>query len=277
MTSGSSSTRYQLSSTLAGHEADVRALTSCPHPHLAASDDGARLGSTSSAYDAQRPFLFSTSRDGTARGWICRGGGGTGGGGGGWVEGPVFGGVAGSAGGHEGFVNAVEWAHASPEAQGGEWLALSLSLLLSLARLRYLLRSTEPQVGRRGGREHALWCMPAVPDESMASPGVVERAADTRDRPCGWTFESRVPAHRRTRPAHPRVASSRTLDALERRVVARFGPPCADAEPHLDRTRGQRLCAARQQRREPDRERKLGQVGLRSFAPWLPNQGRSRA
>ncbi|GAA5877374.1 hypothetical protein JCM3774_003577 [Rhodotorula dairenensis] len=127
MASGSAPTRYQLSSTLAGHNADVRALTSCPRPHLAASASAAPPSSSSSTegaaeteYDAQRPFLFSTSRDGTARGWICRGPPAGPGPAGGplWIQGPVFGGEAGSAGGHEGFVNAVEWMHASPEAQG---------------------------------------------------------------------------------------------------------------------------------------------------------------
>ncbi|GAA5960503.1 hypothetical protein JCM8115_003201 [Rhodotorula mucilaginosa] len=126
MASGSVPARYQLSSTLAGHNADVRALVGCPRAHLAASSSSSSASTNNdnsngsgARYDAQRPVLFSTSRDGTARGWMCRGGQPEGGAGAGgrWVEGPVFGGV-GSAG-HEGFVNAVEWMHAAPEAPGG--------------------------------------------------------------------------------------------------------------------------------------------------------------
>ena len=136
MASGSAPTRYQLSSTLAGHNADVRALVGCPRAHLAASSSSSSATTDNSSgsgasYDAQRPVLFSTSRDGTARGWVCRGGQqaqleGGGAGGGGWVEGPVFGGV-GSAG-HEGFVNAVEWMHPAPEAPGGEFPVLFLAV-----------------------------------------------------------------------------------------------------------------------------------------------------
>ncbi|GAA5978453.1 hypothetical protein JCM10908_004359 [Rhodotorula pacifica] len=115
--------RYQLSSTLAGHNADVRALIGLPRPRLAVASSSTASSAPSSIgadYDAQKPFLFSTSRDGTARGWICRGGGDQAApqSGGGWVEGPVFGGSGGGAG-HEGFVNAVEWMHASTEVEGG--------------------------------------------------------------------------------------------------------------------------------------------------------------
>lgn len=152
MASGSAPARYQLSSTLAGHNADVRALVGCPRAHLAASSSSSSATADSDSsgsgalYDAQRPVLFSTSRDGTARGWVCRGGqaqqdGGAAGGG--WVEGPVFGGV-GSAG-HEGFVNAVEWMHAAPEAPGGEFLFALLAV-----------RSSSPASGAAGGRVNPL-------------------------------------------------------------------------------------------------------------------------
>jgi hypothetical protein len=47
----------------------------------------------------------------------------------------VFGGV-GSAG-HEGFVNAVEWMHAAPEAPGGEFpmLLLAVGRLVQVGQL----------------------------------------------------------------------------------------------------------------------------------------------
>ena len=72
---------FRLSSTLAGHAADVRSLASSP----------------------AGPVLFSSSRDGTARSWYQGAMQEDGKGGGGWTEGVAF------TGQHDGFVNAVEW------------------------------------------------------------------------------------------------------------------------------------------------------------------------
>lgn len=80
---------FKLSSTLAGHSADVRSL--------AASPDG--------------PVLFSSSRDGTARSWYQGEMDQDGKGGGGWTEGLSFGGQ------HDGFVNAVEWIKGDGQGQ----------------------------------------------------------------------------------------------------------------------------------------------------------------
>ncbi|KAL8277995.1 hypothetical protein RQP46_009627 [Phenoliferia psychrophenolica] len=72
---------FRLSSTLAGHAADVRSLASSP----------------------AGPVLFSSSRDGTARSWYQGGMQEDGKAGGTWTEGLAF------TGQHDGFVNAVEW------------------------------------------------------------------------------------------------------------------------------------------------------------------------
>ncbi|BGO89650.1 hypothetical protein NBRC10512_001497 [Rhodotorula toruloides] len=107
--------QYRLSSTLAGHGADVRALSSAPRPHASSPSRAPSSGS----YDALNPVLFSSSRDGTARSWIRKGvAEGMKGVGGGWSEGSVFGGQD-SAAGHEGFVNAVEWIPGMDGAEGG--------------------------------------------------------------------------------------------------------------------------------------------------------------
>ncbi|KAI5477830.1 phospholipase A-2-activating protein [Pseudohyphozyma bogoriensis] len=73
---------YRLSTTLYGHSADVRSLST--------SDTA--------------PALFSASRDGTARSWAHAAGAA-------WDEGPVF------KDGHEGFVNAVQWVKAGGNAE----------------------------------------------------------------------------------------------------------------------------------------------------------------
>ena len=111
-------TQYKLSSTLAGHAADVRALATAPPPDSSSNPH--------SSYPATQPVLFSSSRDGTARSWVSAaiarsdsGGGATGrsSGGEGWTEGLTFGGAQ----GHEGFVNAVEWLpSATGETESGE-------------------------------------------------------------------------------------------------------------------------------------------------------------
>ncbi|KAK4703285.1 phospholipase A-2-activating protein, partial [Phenoliferia sp. Uapishka_3] len=72
---------FRLSSTLAGHAADVRSIASSP----------------------AGPVLFSSSRDGTARSWYQGGMQEDGKAGGLWSEGVAF------TGQHDGFVNAVEW------------------------------------------------------------------------------------------------------------------------------------------------------------------------
>ncbi|GAA5879981.1 hypothetical protein JCM8547_004831 [Rhodosporidiobolus lusitaniae] len=98
--------RLRLSQTLAGHAADVRALSTAPRSHSS---------SAANSYASDKAFLFSSSRDGTSRAWTCQGSGGVSGSGGGWTEGSVF-----SEG--EGFVNAVEWMPAEQsnvEAEGG--------------------------------------------------------------------------------------------------------------------------------------------------------------
>lgn len=111
--------QYRLSSTLAGHGADVRALAAAPRPSSSAHSHSS-LSPTPGAYDALHPVLFSSSRDGTARSWVRTGvAEGVRGVGGGWSEGAVFGGPEGDAAGHEGFVNAVEWMPGTDGARGG--------------------------------------------------------------------------------------------------------------------------------------------------------------
>ncbi|GAA6006441.1 hypothetical protein JCM11491_004961 [Sporobolomyces phaffii] len=103
--------QYQLSATLAGHAADVRALATAPRSN---SSDAA----SSPPYSATHPVLFSSSRDGTARSWVSTAEGGareTTSGGEGWTEGLSFGGAQ----GHEGFVNAVEWLPATAGHDSG--------------------------------------------------------------------------------------------------------------------------------------------------------------
>lgn len=97
---------YRISVSLAGHSADVRSLSSSPHP----SND--------------HPTLFSSSRDGTARSWfrsssdtvmegnsevIDKGEGGAD-----WKEGSTF------TGQHDGFVNAVKWLKGNPSSEGSD-------------------------------------------------------------------------------------------------------------------------------------------------------------
>mgnify|MGYP002477698547 CR=1 FL=1 len=110
--------RYRLSATLAGHAADVRALASTPR----ATHNGGATTRMLHSYNASVPVLFSASRDGSARSWLRRGGGGGEGdaaSGPGWSEGQLFGGAE-TAAGHEGFVNAVEWTSQTGEdALGG--------------------------------------------------------------------------------------------------------------------------------------------------------------
>lgn len=102
---------YRLSAILAGHAADVRALASTPR----ATHMGGATTRMMHSYNAQAPVLFSSSRDGTARSWRRRAGGDEEPAR--WTEGDVFGGAE---GGHEGFVNAVEWCSRTGEdALGG--------------------------------------------------------------------------------------------------------------------------------------------------------------
>ena len=97
---------FRLSSELAGHSADVRALAA------------RSMGETSAV-------LFSSSRDGTARSWI------TGGDTADWKEGPVF------SEQHDGFVSAVEYINSTnSDAPGGQSL---LSLLLRSALILWAL------------------------------------------------------------------------------------------------------------------------------------------
>ncbi|GJN88517.1 hypothetical protein Rhopal_001483-T1 [Rhodotorula paludigena] len=106
---------YRLSSALAGHAADVRALASAPPPAAVA----AHSAQATQGYDQTRPVLFSASRDGTARSWVRRGAAeGVRGVGGGWADHATYGG-ADAQSGHEGFVNAVEWLGGGDEAEGG--------------------------------------------------------------------------------------------------------------------------------------------------------------
>lgn len=106
--------RLRLSSTLAGHATDVRSLATAP---------SLRSTSTSpSNYSPTTPYIFSSSRDGTARSWTRADdpAAAKGGQGGGWNEGSVF-----TEG--EGFVNAVEWLPTSSdntEAEGGTFCFL---------------------------------------------------------------------------------------------------------------------------------------------------------
>ena len=80
---------FRLSSELAGHSADVRALSS------------RSIGESSAV-------LFSSSRDGTARSWV------TGGESADWREGPIF------SEQHDGFVSAVEYIDSTnSDAPGG--------------------------------------------------------------------------------------------------------------------------------------------------------------
>ncbi|GAA5833163.1 hypothetical protein JCM11251_005165 [Rhodosporidiobolus azoricus] len=124
-----STPRYKLSATLAGHASDVRALSTAPR--------ASRSPSTSStSYSAQQPYLFSSSRDGTARSWILNSGAtaAAAAGGGeatqGWREGSVF---SENEGG-KGFVNAVEWLPSSvegnAEAEGGYLLTAGQDKLI---------------------------------------------------------------------------------------------------------------------------------------------------
>lgn len=178
-----STQRYKLSSTLAGHAADVRALAGCPRPaHLADSS----ASDASAGYSAQQPFLFSSSRDGTARAWICQGSeagtAGGGGGGGGWVEGPVFGG---GGAGHDGFVNAVEWLQPSSEAEGGESL--------------HSRRLTGGNSASSGAAGVPLLRWPSRPGAPVCSPATCTDALPTAT--------TRPPPDRRTRQTHPRLAA----------------------------------------------------------------------
>ncbi|BGP38000.1 hypothetical protein JCM10449v2_001927 [Rhodotorula kratochvilovae] len=115
---GAQQAPFRLSSTLAGHAADVRALASTPRAtHL-----GGATTRSAHSYNAGCPLLFSASRDGSARSWVARAtDDGARGSGGGWTEGTVYGGAEGSTG-HEGFVNAVEWTPRTGDGAEGGYL-----------------------------------------------------------------------------------------------------------------------------------------------------------
>ncbi|GAA5926962.1 hypothetical protein JCM10213_005536 [Rhodosporidiobolus nylandii] len=121
--------RYKLSQTLAGHAQDVRALATAPptSPSSSSTTSTSSIASCVARYPAQQPHLFSSSRDGTARSWICQSSGAAAAGAGGqWTEGSTF-----SEG--EGFVNAVEWLSAeegNTEAEGGYLLTAGQDKLI---------------------------------------------------------------------------------------------------------------------------------------------------
>ncbi|GAA6016549.1 hypothetical protein JCM10207_002836 [Rhodosporidiobolus poonsookiae] len=119
-----SSSRYRLSSTLAGHSQDVRALATAPAPLAALASSS----TNTSSYATHLPTLFSASRDGSAREWIRSSASeGIKGQGGGWKDGQTF------KGQHEGFVNAVEWVQqqqGNDEAPGGYLLTAGQDKLI---------------------------------------------------------------------------------------------------------------------------------------------------
>lgn len=109
MTTPKTNKPFRLSSTLAGHNSDVRSISSSP----------------------KGPIIFSSSRDGTARSWYREsseqdgedsamdgeGGKGSEGIGGGWKEGIVF------QGSHDGFVGACQFV--SDEGNGKVYITVA--------------------------------------------------------------------------------------------------------------------------------------------------------
>ncbi|CEQ39924.1 SPOSA6832_01481, partial [Sporobolomyces salmonicolor] len=152
-----SAVQFRLSATLAGHAADVRALATAPAPFAPSSSSSG--GPSTSPYSAARPVLFSASRDSTARSWLCAGGAGSGGGQGDapsggavWTEGLTFGGAA----GHEGFVNAVEWAPGGGDDAAGFLVTAGQDKLIHAWPLPSPSASSDPSTSAALAPSHTL-------------------------------------------------------------------------------------------------------------------------
>ncbi|GAA5868266.1 hypothetical protein JCM1840_005619 [Sporobolomyces johnsonii] len=153
----SSSTQFRLSATLAGHAADVRALATAPPPFASSSSSSG--GPSTSPYSAAHPVLFSSSRDGTARSWLSAGSAASSGGQGDassggavWTEGLTFGGAA----GHEGFVNAVEWAPGGGDDAAGFLLTAGQDKLIHAWPLPSPSASSDPSTSATLAPSHTL-------------------------------------------------------------------------------------------------------------------------